>query len=211
MKTFILWVGLVFGISAADLTKEEIACRSALVQGITSVKGFKGMSAKQYAEYVKFLDTGIDTKLAYNDGVFYVKQAGKFKVLALKDDGSIDETHMYTYEKITTYAFNPNDNARPYAYVPSIFKLGGAILYNKDSNAVSPDIALMVEVISFDQLFNAYGFGLNISGGLKHVGASLSYQFHKTTFFKNTSLFIGYGYDFIRGGYTPFAGISLNF
>lgn len=211
MRSIPILLFLMAGIFSVELTKEEAMCKAALVRGIKSVKGFKAMSEKQYAAYVEFLDKGITTELHYNKEVFYIKQTGKFPVYALKDDGSIDESNLYTYENMKTYSFNAADNARPYSYVPSVFKLGGVVLYNNDANTVSPDISLLVEIISFDKLFNAYGLGINISGGLKHVGASISYQFHKTVFFKNTSLFMGYGYDFVRGGYAPFMGISLNF
>jgi hypothetical protein len=211
MKYIFAYLLVIIGVSPVGLSHEEELCKAALKQGIITVKGFKQMTAQQYAEYVSFLDKGIDTKLSYENGTFFIKQSGEFKVYSLKEDGVVDESKLYKYEKSISYIFDPKANARPYAYVPSIFKLGGVILYNKDSNAVYPDISLMVEVISFDKVFNTYGFGLNLSGGLKHVGISLSYQFIKTVFFKNTSVFLGYGYDFIRGGYAPFMGISLNF
>lgn len=207
---------LLLIIPVYGLTDQEkiSLCKNELTDNKAFISKIGEMNKRQIEEVYKFLDSGIKNELYYYDDHFTIKQSGNFHVYELekvKGEYKISDKNKYIYNREYTYKFTSKSSPRPYTYVPAIFKLGGGVFYNQVKNQVYPDFMLLFEAISFDKLLGIYGFSLNISGGLRHVGVSLGYQMHNTLFFKNTSVIFGYAHDFVGGFQTPVLGVSLNF
>lgn len=171
------------------------------------------MNDAQLQAVQKFLDSGIKSEMQYKDSLFIVTQSGEFPIYEIKNDNSYDVNtkQKFKYGKVYTYKFSGESSPRPYPYISAVFKLGGGVFYDSVQRSAYPDMLLLFELLSFDRLIGVYGFSLNVSVGLRHVGGSLGYQMHNTHFFKNTSLMIGYSHDFTKGFQSPYLGISLNF
>jgi hypothetical protein len=158
-------------------------------------------------------------KLEYKDGLYYIQISGKIKrydVQFNKNTNQYDVIEVPDYDILLDikgiHDFKPgNVHPRPYSYFPSIFKFGGIVIPSLETRTVKADIALMYEFFSFDRAFNFYGWSLNASVGIRHVGALFGYQFLNVSSFSNTNLVIGYAYDFLDKNHTPVIGLSLNF
>lgn len=157
--------------------------------------------------------------LEYHDGLYTIRIAGKLKrydVQLNKKTGKYDVIDVPDYDIILdikgTHDFKPgNVNPRPYQYFPNKFKLGGVLIPQSGSINVRGDIALMYEFFSFDRAFNFYGWSLNASVGVRHVGALFGYQLVNSQYLRNTNIVVGYAYDFLSSTHTPVFGVSLNF
>lgn len=182
--------------------------------GAWLVKGPNGEYKGSDKEKIK-----LSHNLEYVDGLYYIRISGKLKRYDIqynKKTGKYDVIDAPDYDIILdikgVHDFKPgNANPRPYDYFPNSFKLGGIIIPHVESRTMRGDIALMYEFFSFDKAFNFYGWSLNASVGVRHVGALLGYQFLGSTYFRNTNLVVGYAYDFLSLTNNPVIGISLNF
>jgi hypothetical protein len=199
--------------SLTDQEKVNI-CKNELLDSRVIISKLGEINKKQIEDIYKFIDSGIKNELYYYDDHFTIKQSGSFPVyelLRINGEYRISDKNKYVYNREYTYKFTTKSSLRPYSYTPAIFKLGGVVFYNQDKNQVYPDFTLLFEFLSFDKLLGVYGFSLNISTGLRHIGISLGYQMYNTVLFKNTSIIFGYSHDFVMGFQTPMVGISLNF
>lgn len=158
-------------------------------------------------------------QLEYKDGLYYIRISGKIKRYDVKYNEKLrkyDVIEVPDYDIILDikgiHDFKPgNVHPRPYSYFPNMFKLGGVLIPNVDTLTMKGDISLMYEFFSFDRAFNFYGWSLNASVGVRHVGALFGYQFLSVSSLRNTNLVMGYAYDFLGKNHTPVIGVSLNF
>jgi hypothetical protein len=177
-----------------------------------TIKALNDLRVRQIEAINESLKTGVDNGLSYDGKNFKIVTKTSISIYDLDEKTyKIFESQKASSIKESVYEFKNEVDPRPHPYIGTVFKLGGLLSFNKEENKISPDIMLMYEFFSFDKLFNFYGLSLNIGCGLQHVGGSLGYQFVKTKWFRNTSLHLGYSYNFIETTPRPFASISLNF
>ena len=169
----------------------------------------KRLIKEQQLEIERFIKN-LKPRLIFDDGIYYVIIKDKIYIYDLDDNLELKKSAAII-DKKTAFKFEPQVvHPRPFDYLSNIFKLGGIVLLD-DNNNIKHDISLLYEFFSFDKLLNLYGFSLNASIGLSHLGGSLGYQFYDSTYFKNTSLLLGYSYNYQDKVGSPYFGISLNF
>lgn len=177
-----------------------------------TIQALNDLRIKQIEAINQSLKTGVDNQLSYDGKNFRVLTKTSITIYDLDEKTyKIYELQKASSIKESIYEFKNEIDPRPHNYIGTVFKLGGLLSYNKEENKISPDVMLMYEFFSFDKLFNFYGLSLNLGCGLQHAGGSIGYQFVKTSWFRNTSLHIGYSYNFIEATPRPFSSISLNF
>jgi hypothetical protein len=176
------------------------------------IQAFNDLRVKQLEAMNEFLRKGPTTELTYDGVHLNVKSVSEIKVYDINAETlEIYEIQKASVEKNASFMFEGGQYQRPLWYVGNIFKLGGILSYNKDAQKVTPDIMLMYEFLSFDRILPFHGLSLNAGVGLQHAGGTLGYQLLKTSWFKNTSIHLGYSYNFIDMSPRPILAVSLNF
>lgn len=153
----------------------------------------------------------LDAKLTYK------QKSYKVDVFCTIDNFAIDEKYQVVFDEPTKidksfeFIFKPELRERPYEVVVAYFKLGGSLYYDKQTDKITPDILLGVEFFSFDKIIPFYGLSMNGVIGTRTISASLGYQMIYTKFFNNTSILLGYSYNYFDREFYPSLGIALNF
>lgn len=193
-------------------TKLINKCDVQLNQDKKYINALTQVSTKQLTAFRELFANNLVTQIDYKDGLYYLTISGSIDIYGLDPETyEIVKAGTYPINQIETHKFSSKIQPRPFSVLPNIFKLGGGIFYNQDTKKAYPDIVLMYELLSFDRLLSLYGFSINLSLGIKHVGGNLGYQFHRSSYFSNTSFFMGYSYNFIEFFPSAYGGISLNF
>jgi hypothetical protein len=209
---FLLGYTFVHGAELSDKEKIKV-CKEQLISDAKLIKGLSKLNDTQKAAFRELLDDRIRTTLTHEDDLFYLNLEDGVAIYDLDDNGEVKKIGTYKIDHKKIYQFSPrNEGLRPYSYFSSIFKLGVSFFYSDDK--FYPDGAFIYEFFSFDKIFdtqNAFGLSINISVGLKHVGAAAGYQFVHSKYFKNTNLMLGYSFIFESKRFTPYIAVALGF
>ncbi|MEM2139266.1 MAG: hypothetical protein QXM96_03885 [Candidatus Woesearchaeota archaeon] len=153
----------------------------------------------------------LKTNLEYKQKIYYVNIKCDIKNYTITDNYDIILDTPTKIDKTIYFKFRPELKERPYETLVAYFKLGGSLSYEKETKKIISDLLLGIEFFSFDKLIPFYGLSMNGIIGLKGAGIALGYQFVYSNFFNNTSLMLGYSYNYINIEFYPTISITLNF
>lgn len=174
------------------------------------ISAYRDLYAKQINALNEFVEKGPTIELKYDGSQYIIVSKGEIQVWDKDKTRKIYPLKKVSFEKTETYKFNSELDARPHGYLTNLFKIGAAGIYSNQK--ITPDVFLMYEFFSFDPLFpKLRGISFNACVGAYHAGGAIGYQLVGTSWFRNTSLNFGYGYNYLSSSVNPFLAISLNF
>lgn len=202
---FLLCFSLIFGSKSLNDTSREL-----LEENTKYILKQNELIQLQQKE-IDSIPECLKTKVEYKQKIYYVNIQCDIKNYAISDSYDIIPDNPTKINKTLEFQFKPELKERPYETIVAYFKLGGTLYYERESKKIMPDLLLGVEFFSFDKFIPFYGLSMNGIVGLRTAGVAIGYQFIYTKFFNNTSLMLGYSYNYLDRDFYPTLGIALNF
>lgn len=213
MKKILLMLIVALTIGATTPLKPPTTSMvaSLLEENIRFIQAQQELIYKQQ-NAIDSLGDCLEAKLKYKQKLYTVNVTCEVKNYAIEERTyKVVEDQPTKLDKTFYFEFKPELKERPYEVVVAYFKLGGTLYYDKQADLVKPDILLGVEFFSFDKIIPFYGLSLNGTIGTRTISITLGYQMIYTKFFNNTSILLGYSYNYFDRDFYPTLGIALNF